>query len=207
MPIQLLVGDNVSDQPFESPIPSPTVWRASALRKAIGDAEAQDQLIVSVGAEIAARLRRGGVVLVAGNGGSAAQAQHFAAELLGRLSSRRDRGPLAARALAADVATMTALANDYGYAEVFSRQLRATGRKHDVLVLFSTSGLSANLLAAAQVARELGLYTVALLGSGDSPLTACEACFRTEADDPGTVQEFHLLVRGCGRTDCPRFPD
>ncbi|MEV4362661.1 SIS domain-containing protein [Nonomuraea sp. NPDC049625] len=189
-----LIGEYAKIEPLEDSSPSPTFWRAAALRKAVDDAEAQESEIDRTAVAIARRLRSRGIVLTAGNGGSAAQAQHFAAELVGRLSSGRERGPLAARALAADVATLTALANDYGYAQVFSRQLRAVARPDDVLVLFSTSGRSENLLRAAETARGLGVYTVALLGAGPSPLAECDASFRTGATDPGTVQEFHLLL-------------
>jgi phosphoheptose isomerase len=139
--------------------------------------------------------RAGGRVLVAGNGGSAAEAQHLTGELLGRLRSDRERDALAAVALTADTATITAVANDYGYDEVFARQVAGLGRPGDVLVVLSTSGRSANLVRAAEVAAERGLRTVGLLGRGPAPLhVACDHAVAVPSDDVATVQECHLLL-------------
>src|SRR3954468_20035194 len=102
------------------------------------------------GGQLAWPLGRGGRLLAAGNGGSAAEAQHLAAELVGKL--REDRTPLSAIALCADSASVTAISNDYGYDQVFARQVRAHGRPGDVLLVFSTSGRSPNLLAAVHAA-------------------------------------------------------
>lgn len=112
----------------------------------------------------------GGRLLAAGNGGSAAQAQHLTAELVGRY--RTDRPPFSAIALHADTSSTTAIANDYGVDELFARQVRAHGRPGDVLILLSTSGASANLLSAAAAGRAAGLHVWALTGPAPNPLAA-----------------------------------
>ena len=133
-----------------------------------------------------------GRLLAAGNGGSAAQAQHLTAELVGRY--RADRPPFSAICLTAETSSLTAIANDYGYDQVFARQVRAHGRPGDVLVLLSTSGSSPNLAAAADAAHEAGVTVWALTGPGPNALTRI-------ADDaialPGpaaTVQEAQLTA-------------
>jgi D-sedoheptulose 7-phosphate isomerase len=144
------------------------------------------------GSQLARHLGQGGRLLVAGNGGSAAEAQHLAAELVGRL--RDERMPLSAIALTPDSSAVTAIGNDYGFEEIFARQVRAHGRPGDVLLLMSTSGRSPNLLAAAQAARELGLRTWALAGPGPSPLAeVCDEALCCPSDDPQVVQELHLI--------------
>lgn len=140
---------------------------------------------------LAARLCVGGRLLAAGNGGSAAEAQHLTAELVGRY--RDDRRPFAALALHAETSSLTAIGNDYGYREVFARQVRAHARTGDVVVLLSTSGRSANLLAAAAAAREAGALSWALTGAAPNPLAlACDdaLCLPGAA---ATVQEAHLV--------------
>jgi phosphoheptose isomerase len=169
-------------------------WRAAALCDAIACAGSQDSEFQRAVRAVSHCLIKGGTVFTAGNGGSAAQAQHLAAELVGRLSASRARGPLSARSLSADVTTLTALANDYGYTEVFARQVAATCRAGDVLCLISTSGQSDNLIAAATVARQLNIVTLALIGGQSSPLDRCDVVLRTSGADPGTVQEVHLLL-------------
>jgi len=144
------------------------------------------------GEVLADRLRDGGRLLAAGNGGSAAEAQHLTAELVGRFST--DRRPFSAIALHADSSSLTAIGNDYGYPEVFARQVRAHARPRDVLVLLSVSGQSRNLLLAAQAATEAGATAWALTGPAPNPLAAM-------VDDalclPGacsSVQEAHLVA-------------
>ena len=124
--------------------------------------------IVAIADRIAAALKNGGKVLLAGNGGSASDAQHIAAELVGRLVD--DRAPLAAIALTTDTSALTAIGNDYGFEQVFARQLRALGRKGDVFVALSTSGRSPNVIAALQAARELGLVTVGFSKDAPTPM-------------------------------------
>lgn len=142
--------------------------------------------------ELAAAFSRGGKLLVAGNGGSAAEAQHLVAELVGKL--RDDRAPLAAIALTADTCTMTAVSNDYGYPEVFARQVHAYGRRNDALLLISTSGGSPNLLTAAAAGTSLGMKVLAFTGPAPNPLAQrCREVLAVPATDPQVVQELHLI--------------
>jgi D-sedoheptulose 7-phosphate isomerase len=144
------------------------------------------------GAELAGTLDRGGRLLVAGNGGSAAEAQHLAAELVGKL--RDDRRPLSAIALNAETSSLTAIGNDYGYEEVFARQVRAHGRPNDVLLLLSTSGRSANLIAAARAGRDVGMRCWAMTGPTPNPLAGtCADVLAVPSPDPQVVQELHLV--------------
>jgi D-beta-D-heptose 7-phosphate kinase/D-beta-D-heptose 1-phosphate adenosyltransferase len=164
----------------------------AALAGAIGPYRTVAARLADWGSELARHLRGGGRLLVAGNGGSAAEAQHLAAELVGKL--RDDRMPLSAIALTPDSSAVTAIANDYGYDEVFARQVRAHGRPGDVLMLMSTSGRSANLLAAARAAKEIGVRTWALTGAGPSPLAdACDEVLRCPSPEGQVVQELHLV--------------
>lgn len=144
------------------------------------------------GAELAWTLARGGRLLVAGNGGSAAEAQHLTAELVGKL--RDDREPLSAIALHADTSALTAIGNDYGYHEVFARQVRAHGRADDILLLMSTSGTSTNLLTAAHAGRDTGLRCWAFTGPTPNPLAdLCEEVLAVPSPDGQVVQELHLV--------------
>jgi D-sedoheptulose 7-phosphate isomerase len=144
------------------------------------------------GVELARTLGQGGRLLVAGNGGSAAEAQHLAAELVGKL--REDRRPLSAIALTAETSSLTAIGNDYGFDEVFARQVRAHGRRDDILLLLSTSGRSANLLTAARAGRELGLRCWAFTGPAPNPLAdACADALAVPSPDSQVVQELHLV--------------
>ncbi|WP_433554629.1 D-sedoheptulose-7-phosphate isomerase [Micromonospora zamorensis] len=145
------------------------------------------------GADLAHRLAGGGRLLVAGNGGSAAEAQHLTAELVGKL--HHDRQPLSAIALHAETSALTAIANDYGYTDVYARQVRAHGRPGDVLLLLSTSGTSANLVTAALAAREVGLTSWALTGAAPNPLAdACDEVLAVASPDTQVVQELHLVT-------------
>jgi phosphoheptose isomerase len=144
------------------------------------------------GSELARLLKGGGRLLVAGNGGSAAEAQHLAAELVGKL--REDRRPLSAIALTPDSSAVTAIANDYGYDHVFARQVHAHGRPGDILLLLSTSGRSANLINAARAAAEAGVRTWAFTGPGPNPLAdVCDEALCCPAPDSQVVQELHLI--------------
>lgn len=145
------------------------------------------------GAALARVLSAGGRLLVAGNGGSAAQAQHLTAELVGRY--REDRPAYSALALHADTSSTTAIANDYGVHEVFARQTCAHGRPGDVLMLLSTSGASANLLGAATQAARIGMPVWALTGPAPNPLAAAsDEALCVEAATSATVQELHLVA-------------
>jgi phosphoheptose isomerase len=132
-------------------------------------------------------------LLAVGNGGSAAEAQHLITELVGRY--RIDRIPLSAIALHADTSTITAVANDFGFTDVFSRQVRAHGRPGDVIIMLSASGRSANLLWAAAAAQAIGMATWALTGPAPNPLAgACDECVTVAASLTANVQEAHLVA-------------
>jgi D-sedoheptulose 7-phosphate isomerase len=150
-------------------------------------------LVTSWGARLAPTLHTGGRLLVAGNGGSAAQAQHLTAELVGRY--RDDRPAYSAIALHAETSTVTAVGNDYGFESLYARQVDAHGRPDDVLILLSTSGRSPNLLAAAETARRNRLRTWAMTGSWPNPLAnAVDEALTVVADQAATVQEVHLVA-------------
>ncbi|HZU48635.1 MAG TPA: SIS domain-containing protein [Mycobacterium sp.] len=145
------------------------------------------------GAHLAGVLTGGGRLLACGNGGSAAEAQHLTAELVGRFKNERD--PLSAIALHADTSASTAIVNDYGPEEMFARGVRAHGRPGDVLVALSTSGTSPNVLAAVKAAQEIGVTTWALTGPAPNPLLAMsDDAICVDADSTATVQEIHLVL-------------
>ena len=145
------------------------------------------------GRSLAAVLVGGGRLLCAGNGGSAAQAQHLTAELVGRY--RDDRPALSAIALHAETSAVTAISNDYGYDAVFSRQVQAHGRPGDVFLGLSTSGRSANVLAAMEAAREGGLTVWALTGTGPNAMTElADDAIAVAAPATATVQEVHQVA-------------
>ena len=155
--------------------------------------------VARAGRLLADILRGGGKVLACGNGGSAADAQHFAAELMNRFEL--ERAPLAAVALTTDTSTLTSIANDYAFEQVFAKQVRGIGRRGDALLAISTSGNSANVLEAVRAARELGLQVVAMTGNGggkigamlsDDDVHICVPHKRT-----ARIQEVHLLVLHC----------
>jgi D-sedoheptulose 7-phosphate isomerase len=155
--------------------------------------------IARAGALLADALRAGGKVLACGNGGSAADAQHFAAELVNRFEM--ERAPLAAVALTTDSSTLTSIANDYAYEQVFAKQVRAIGRRGDVLLAISTSGNSANVVEAMRAAAELGVRVIALTGSGGGRMGAMLSAHDLHICVPhkrtARIQEVHLLVLHC----------
>lgn len=148
---------------------------------------------------LATSLRQDGKILSCGNGGSAGDAQHFAAELLNRFEM--ERPGLAAIALSTDTSTLTSIANDYAYELVFSKQLGALGRAGDVLLAISTSGNSANVVAAAQLAQERGIRVIALTGRDGGRLAAVlregDIEIRVPAQRTARIQEVHLVVIHC----------
>jgi D-sedoheptulose 7-phosphate isomerase len=145
------------------------------------------------GRHLAAVLPVGGRLLAAGNGGSAAQAQHLTAELVGRYLD--ERPAYSAIALHAETSSVTAIANDYGFEELYARQVAAHGRPGDVLVLLSTSGRSPNLLAAADTARDAGLLVWAMTGPRPNPLAArADDALCIDSGSTATVQEAHLIA-------------
>ena len=149
--------------------------------------------VAAIAEAIISALRQGGTVYLCGNGGSAADAQHIAGELVGRFT--RQRQALAAVALSTDTSILTGIANDYSYEKVFARQAEAMVRKGDILWAFSTSGASANVIAAVQVAREKGARVIAFTGTNDSKLEhMVDICFCADAESTARSQEIHQLA-------------
>jgi len=164
--------------------------------------------IVRAGECIAASLRAGGKLLLCGNGGSAADAQHIAAELVGRFA-RESRPGMPAVALTTDSSILTAVGNDLGFEQIFARQVEALGRPGDVLLAISTSGRSPNVLAAARKARELGLEVLALTGPAGSPLAdLARETLAIPVADTQRIQELHITVGHllCGLVENALFP-
>lgn len=138
-------------------------------------------------------LRSGGTLWTCGNGGSAAEAQHFAAELVGRY--KRERTALRAVCLSDNIATLTSVSNDYEFADVFARQVHGMAKRGDVLLAFTTSGNSENVIRAASAARENGVAVVALTGkTGGRVAGACDIAIRVPDADTPLIQEVHLAV-------------
>ena len=153
----------------------------------------QQELVERIALAMSAALVQGKKILWCGNGGSAADAQHMAAEIVGRF--RRERRGLPSIALTPDTSILTAVANDYGYEAVFSRQVEALGNEGDVLVAISTSGNSPNVVKAVEMAKELGLVTVGFTGAGGGRLaTLADFLFAVPTKDTARVQEAHSLV-------------
>ncbi|MDP9438051.1 MAG: SIS domain-containing protein [Actinomycetota bacterium] len=164
-----------------------------ALAGALAALDSDVERVDAWGRRLAGVLTGGGRLLAAGNGGSAAQAQHLTSELVGRY--RDDRPAFSAIALCAEGSSLTSISNDYGADEIFARQVRAHGRPGDVLVALSTSGRSPNVLAAAEAARGCGMTTWALTGCGPNPLAVlCDAAVCVDAPATATVQEVHLIL-------------
>jgi len=138
-------------------------------------------------------LKSGGKLMFAGNGGSAAEAQHFSAEMVGRFL--KERKPLASVALSTDTSALTAIGNDYGYDQVFSRQVEALGRSGDVLIVLSTSGRSKNILAAMRAAAALGVATIAFTGREPREMGAlADVVLNVPSSDTPQIQEGHLIL-------------
>lgn len=157
-----------------------------------------DVLIAAI-AVISAALREGQKLLLFGNGGSAADAQHIAAEFVNRF--KLERTPLPAIALTTDTSALTSIANDYGYEQVFSKQVRALGRRGDVALAISTSGNAPNVLAAASTCRDLGIRVIALTGGSAGRLAALADLVLCVpgTNDTARIQETHILI---GHTIC-----
>lgn len=164
--------------------------------------------LAAAAARLVDTLRSGHKVMVAGNGGSAAEAQHFAAELVGRF--KRERAAYAVMSLTTDTSILTAVANDYGYADVFARQVAAFGQPGDMLLAFSTSGESDNLLRAAAVAHDRAMTVIAVTGSRPSRLSrAADFALRMPLSDTPLVQELHMAVTHilCDIAECQLAED
>ena len=149
--------------------------------------------IYAIAETITRSFRAGGKLLLAGNGGSAADAQHIAGEFLSRLNF--DRNPLPAVALTTDSSVLTAIGNDYGFDRAFERQVRGLGRQGDVLIAISTSGRSPNILAALQAARAIGVTTVGFSGAGERDMRAfCDHYLAAPANETPLIQQIHIVA-------------
>lgn len=165
----------------------------ASLTAALADVRTHVDTLDRWGRLVADVLGARGRMLAAGNGGSAAQAQHLTAELVGRY--RADRPPFSAICLTAETSSLTAIANDYPADELFARQVEAHGREGDVVVLLSTSGRSPNIVAAARRGRSLGMHVLALTGPGPNPLeAAADETVCIDSPWTATVQECHLVA-------------
>ncbi len=165
------------------------------------------QAIGEIAEAVGAALAGGHKLLLAGNGGSAADAQHLAGELLSRL--HYDRAPAAALALTTDSSVLTAIGNDYGYEQVFERQVLGLGRRGDALIAISTSGRSPNILRAIEAARRQGLAVLGFTGrSGGDMARHCDVCLRAPADATPLVQQIHIIAGHivCGLVEERLFP-
>jgi D-sedoheptulose 7-phosphate isomerase len=164
----------------------------AALERATRDAALLD-VVRSIAGRITQALRSGRKVLIIGNGGSAADAQHIAAEIVGRY--KQDRPAYAAIALTTDSSALTSIANDYGFEEVFARQVEGLGQPGDVLLALSTSGKSPNILAALRTARERGLVIVGFTGTrGEALRELCDELLVAPSDDTPVIQQIHLAI-------------
>jgi glycosyltransferase involved in cell wall biosynthesis/phosphoheptose isomerase len=183
-------------------LPPTAAEHLASLSESLDRLEGELDRLTSWGQHLAGRLLDGGRLLAVGNGGSAAQAQHLTAELVGRYQAERE--PLSAICLHGDSSSLTAICNDYGLEEAFARQVRAHGRDGDVLLALSTSGRSANVLAAVRAARDCGLETWALTGAPPNPLAElCDQCASFDCGSAATVQELHQIALHliCGALD------
>lgn len=179
--------------------------------RAVMDAMAADaalgEVIQRAAAACIEALQRGNKILFAGNGGSAADSQHLAGELVSRFAY--DRPGLPAFALTTDTSVLTAIGNDYGYEKLFSRQVQAVGAKGDVLVAFSTSGRSPNILAALREARARGIFTIGMTGlRGDAMAADCDCLVKVPSAETPKIQEGHITLGHilCGLIERACFP-
>lgn len=167
--------------------------RSAELKQRIAE-ELAEPLVQAV-ALCEASLRAGGKLMLCGNGGSAADAQHLAAELVVRLRPKVNRDAWPAISLALDTSALTAGGNDYGFESVFERPLRGLGRKGDVLIGITTSGRSPNVVRALAAARELGIGTIGLLGSSGEPaLSQCDVALLVPSAETARIQESHIAL-------------
>jgi D-sedoheptulose 7-phosphate isomerase len=171
---------------------------------------AADSALLATIAAIAERItqayRAGGKLMIAGNGGSAADAQHIAAEFLSRF--RFDRDALPALALTTDTSALTAIGNDYGFDQIFARQLRGLGRPGDVFLAISTSGRSPNVLAALSAAQKIGLATVGFTGRAENAMSGhCDLVLRAPCDETDLIQQVHIVAAHaiCGMVEQQLF--
>jgi D-sedoheptulose 7-phosphate isomerase len=176
------------------------------LSRAASDSKFQNA-IQRIAETITKAFRGGHKLLIAGNGGSAADAQHIAAEFLSRLNF--DRNPLPAIALTTDSSVLTAIGNDYGFERTFERQVRGLGRPGDVFIAISTSGRSPNVIAALKAAREVGLTTIGFTGSGSNGLMQplCDQYLAAPVEETALIQQIHIVAAHaiCGLVESTLF--
>ena len=164
----------------------------SALEAAAADADML-KAMRTIAERMAQALRAGNKILIAGNGGSAADAQHIAGEFLARLNF--DRSPLPVIALTTDTSVLTAIGNDYGFDQVFERQVRGHGRKGDIYIAISTSGRSPNILSSLKAARAIGVTTVGFTGKGERAMRPlCDICLQAPSDQTPLIQQIHIVA-------------
>lgn len=177
-----------------------------AVKQAMLEDEGSLALIERLAQQCVDALRKGGKVIFAGNGGSFADAQHLSAEFVSRFMY--DRAPLASVALGTNSSAMSAIGNDYGYKQVFSRELAAIAKPEDVFVPLSTSGNSANVLAAIEAARALGIVTVGLAGETGGTMKSLCDCICVPSKETARIQECHIMVGHilCGLVEDRCFP-
>jgi D-sedoheptulose 7-phosphate isomerase len=162
------------------------------LDRAAGDVRLRES-IHAIANVITLAFRNGAKLLIAGNGGSAADAQHMAGEFLSRLNF--DRHPLPAIALTTDTSVLTAIGNDYGFDQAFERQVRGLGRQGDVFIAISTSGRSPNVLRALKAANEIGITTIGFTGNGQRDMSAyCDHCLAAPAAETPLIQQIHIVA-------------
>lgn len=163
--------------------------------------------LAAISERCAAALDEGRHLFFCGNGGSAADAQHIAAELVGRFM--KERRPLPATALTTNTSTITAIGNDYGYDDVFSRQLEGLAKTGDIFFGFSTSGNSKNVVKAIESARKMGVYTIGVTGAGGGKMAAmCDECLKVPSHSTPRIQEMHIAIGHmlCATIDDIMFP-
>ncbi len=177
------------------------------LSRAAEDPKLRDA-IHAIADAIAGAFRVGHKLLIAGNGGSAADAQHIAGEFLSRLNF--DRNPLPAIALTTDSSVLTAIGNDYGFERTFERQVRGLGQPGDVFIAISTSGRSPNVIAALKAARQCGLATIGFTGSAANSVMQpfCDQCLVAPSNETPLIQQIHIVAAHaiCGLVECSLFP-
>jgi len=176
--------------------------------KRAADDQNLNSAIVAIAAAITVAIRNGGKLLVVGNGGSAADAQHIAAEFLSRLNF--DRNPLPAIALTTDTSVMTAIGNDCGFDRVFERQVRGLARRGEILLAISTSGRSPNIIAALKAAHEAGVATIGFTGDGEREMNPlCDYILRAPSSSTPQIQQVHIVTAHaiCGLVELHLFGD
>ncbi len=182
-----------TDSTYHNTIVNALNDRRTVLDAALSSLVSRTPVLTDIATRLVETLRSGHKVLVVGNGGSAAEAQHFAAELVGRF--KRNRPPYAVLALTTDTAILTAVANDYGYQEVFARQVTAFGQPNDMLLAFSTSGESENILYAAHAGHSCQMTVVAITGELSNRLEmVSDVTLKMPSCDTALVQELHMIV-------------